>query len=218
MTSEREILAELGPLASARNRDGMARFGIAAETALGVPVPILRKMAKRIGKDHELAQRLWKRNVHELKLLACFIDEPEKVTERQMDEWTKSFYSWDVCDQCCSSLWGKTKFAWKKPFEWAASKDEFVRRAGFAMMACLAVHDKKAGDEKFRRFFPLIKKCSTDERNFVRKAVNWALRQIGKRNMRLRKEAIKVSEEIMDIDSKAARWIASDALRELKRL
>jgi len=213
--SENDILAELRPFTSEKNREGMARFGIASETALGVPIPALRGLAKRIGRDHALAGRLWARDVHELKLLACFMDEPAKVTEKQMDRWTAGFYSWDVCDQCCSNLWDKTSFAWKKPFEWSKSEKEFVRRAGFVMMACLAVHDKKADDKDFIKFFPLIRKYSTDERNFVRKAVNWALRQIGKRSPMLRKEAIKVARQIGSIDSKSARWIASDALREL---
>ncbi|MFH0830042.1 MAG: DNA alkylation repair protein [Candidatus Aenigmatarchaeota archaeon] len=213
--SEQDIFAELKPFASEKNREGMARFGIDSKTALGVPVPKLRALAKRIGRDHGLAGRLWAKDVHELKLLACFMDEPVKVTNSQMDKWTGQFYSWDVCDQCCSNLWDKTSFAWKKPFEWSKDEREFVRRAGFVMMACLAVHDKKADDRQFLKFFPLIKKYSVDERNFVRKAVNWALRQIGKRSPYLRKEAIKVAEQIGSIDSKSARWIAADALREL---
>lgn len=212
----KDIIRELKPLESPKNREGMARFGIVSETAFGIPLPKLRALAKKIGKNHELAQKLWKENIHELKMLACFIDEPKKVTEAQMDKWTNEFYSWDICDQCCSNLWDKTEFAWKKPSEWAKSDKEFVRRAGFVMIAALTVHDKKADDSRFIQFFPLIKKYSTDERNFVRKAVNWALRQIGKRNKNLNKQAIKVAEDIKKIDSKSAKWIAADAMRELK--
>jgi len=148
-------------------------------------------------------------------LLAGFIADPEKLTENQMEKWVKDIDSWDICDQVCSSLFDKTTFAKKKVFEWAKRKEEFVKRSGFALMAVFSVHDKKASNDFFEKFFPIIKRESMDERNFVRKAVNWALRQIGKRNLVLNKKAIEVAVDISKIDSKSARWIASNALSEL---
>jgi len=193
----------------------MARFGINPENTYGVSVPDLRKMAKEISTDHALAEQLWASGIHEARILASMIDEPEMVTEARMESWVKDFDSWDVCDQCCSNLFDKTKFAYRKAAEWSKREEEFVKRAGFTLMATLAVHDKKAADEEFLKFLPVIKRESTDNRNFVKKAVNWALRQIGKRNLNLNKVAIKAAEEIQQIDSKSARWIAADAIREL---
>jgi 3-methyladenine DNA glycosylase AlkD len=194
---------------------GMARFGINPENAYGVSIPNLRRMAKQIGRDHPLALRLWNSGIHEARILASMIDPPEMVTEEQMDNWVKDFDSWGVCDQCCSNLFDKTKFAHKKAIQWSKRREEFVKRAGFVLMATLAVHDKEAGDKEFLKFLPIIKREATDERNFVKKAVNWALRQIGKRNLSLNKMAIQTAKEIQKMDSRAARWIASDALREL---
>lgn len=182
----------------------------------GVFIPNLRKIAKSIGKNHELAQQLWQSKIHEARILASMIDEPSSVTEKQMDSWVKDFDSWDVCDQVCGNLFDKTIFSYKKAAEWASRTEEFVKRAGFVMMAELAVHDKKTGDEKFLQFFPFIKREAIDDRNFVKKAVNWALRQIGKRNENLRKEAIKLAAEIKKINSKTAKWVATDALKELE--
>jgi 3-methyladenine DNA glycosylase AlkD len=172
-------------------------------------------MARETGKDHALAQRLWASGVHEARLLASMIDQPEMVTEAQLESWVRDFNSWDVCDQCCSNLFDKTKFAHEKAIDWSKREEEFVKRAGFVLMAALAVHDKKAADEDFLKFLPIVKRESTDERNFVKKAVNWALRQIGKRNLNLNKAAIQTAEEIQQIDSGSARWIAADAIREL---
>ncbi|MFC1916229.1 DNA alkylation repair protein [Chloroflexota bacterium] len=194
---------------------GMARFGINPENTYGVSVPNLRKMAKEIGADHALAQQLWASGIHEARLIASMIDEPKMVTEAQLESWVKDFDSWDVCDQSCSNLFDKTKFAHQKAIEWSKREEEFVKRAGFTLMATLAVHDKKTADEEFLKFLPLIRDESTDNRNFVKKAVNWALRQIGKRNLNLNKIATKTAEEIKQIDSKSARWIAADAIREL---
>lgn len=202
--------------ASPKDLAGMARFGINTSNALGVSIPDLRRIAKGIGKDHGLALGLWKTGIHDARLLACFVDEPELVTEAQMDAWAGDFDSWDLCDQCCSNLFDKTKYAGRKVLGWAGDEREFVRRAGFVLIACIAVHDKKANDDTFLAFLPLIKKASTDERNYVRKAVNWALRQIGKRDAALNREALKAAKEIQKLDSKAARWIASDAIRELE--
>lgn len=194
---------------------GMARFGINPDNTLGVSIPILRKMAKEIGKNHALAQQLWSSGIHEARILAGMVDDPGEVTVEQMERWAADFDSWDVCDQVCSNLFDKTRFAYEKAHEWSRRKEEFIRRAGFVLMAVLSVHDKDAGDEKFLEFMPLIKNGAGDDRNFVKKAVNWALRQIGKRNMDLNKAAIKTANDILKMDSKSARWIASDALREL---
>lgn len=195
---------------------GMTRFGIVGEGRLGVSVPELRKLAKEIGRDHELALKLWKTGIPDAMILAGLVADPEKVTEKQMDEWVKDFQSWDVCDQVCCGLFDRVPFTVKKINQWAKSDKEFIRRAAFATIAGVAWHDKEAPDKDLIRFFPLIKKAATDERNFVRKAVNWALRNIGKRNLRLNWEAIKAAKEIRKLDSKAARWIAADAIRELE--
>ena len=210
-----EIIKKLKSLANPKNVEGMARFGINPQKTFGVNVPVLRQMAKQIGKNHNLALELWDSGIHEARILAGFIDEPGKVTKKQMEKWVKDFDSWDVCDQVCSSLFDKTDFIWRKLQEFTKKKEEFVKRTGFTLMACLAVHDKKAQDKDFIKLLPIIKREATDERNFVRKAVNWALRQIGKRNKNLNKQAIKLAQEILKIDNKTARWIANDALREL---
>lgn len=211
----RQIISHLKKHSNPKDKEGMARFGINPKYALGVRVPVLRSLAKKIGKNHKLAQELWKTKIHEARILATMIDEPKKLSSKQMDEWTKGFNSWDLCDQCCSNLFNKSPLAWRKTVEWPKRKEEFARRAGFSLMAYLAVHDKKAKDKDFIKFFPIIKKYSIDERNFVKKAVNWALRQIGKRSLNLNKKAIKIAKEIRKIDSKSAKWIANDAIREL---
>ena len=194
---------------------GMARFGITPKNAYGISIPNLRKLAKEIGKNHLLAQKLWSSGIHEAQILASMIDDPEMVTDEQMEIWVKDFDSWSVCDGCCNNLFRKTKFAYQKAVNWSFRKEEFVKRAGFALMAYLAVHDKKAKDEAFLKFLPIIKKESIDDRDFVKKAVNWALRQIGKRNLNLNKKAIETAKEIQTMDSRSAKWIASNALREL---
>ena len=210
-----DVIQKIKSLADPEAVKGMARFGINPENTYGVSIPNLRKIALEVGKDHELGQQLWASGIHEARMLACYISQSEKVTEAQMESWVKDFDSWDICDQCCSNLFDKTHLAYQKAAEWSRREEEFVRRAGFALMATLAVHDKKAGDEEFLRFLPIIKRESADDRNYVKKAVNWALRQIGKRNLNLNKMAIKMAEEIKQIDSKSARWIAADAIREL---
>jgi 3-methyladenine DNA glycosylase AlkD len=210
------ILAKLKTHANPANVAGMAHFGINAKDTLGVSIPILRNMAKEIGKDHALALNLWDSGIHEARILAALVADPKQMTEAEMEYWVKSFDSWDVCDQVCSNLFDKTGLADKKASEWANRPEEFVRRAGFVIMAARSVHDKKAKDETFERYFPLIEKYATDERNFVRKAVNWALRQMGKRNATLNKKCIQISEQLQKLDSKSARWIAKDALRELR--
>ena len=211
-----EIIKELKRHSNPRNVEGMARFGINPKKTLGVPIPVLRKMAKKIGQDHSLAKQLWGSEIHEARILAGMIDDPSQVTEKQMWKWAGDFDSWDVCDQVCMNLFEKLPFAYESVAGLARDEREFVRRTGFSLMACLSWHDKDSPDSKFTRFFPIIRKHSTDERNFVKKAVNWALRNIGKKNQSLNKKAIKVAEEILKMDSKSARWIAADALRELK--
>jgi len=210
-----EVISRLKAEANPENVAGMARFGISSTDTIGISIYTLRKIAKEITKDHELALKLWDSAIHEARILASFIDDPEKVTEGQLEKWVKDYDSWDVVDQVCSSCLDKIKFVKKKIFELAKRKEEFVKRTAFTLMCCLAVHDKKMPDKEFIKFFPLIKQASTDERNFVKKAVNWAIRQIGKRNKNLNKRAIKLSKEILKIDSKSATWIASNALREL---
>jgi 3-methyladenine DNA glycosylase AlkD len=209
------ILKKLKSMSNPEAVKGMARYGINPKNNLGVSISKLRPIAKEIGKDHDLALKLWSSGTHDARLLACFIEDPVKITGEQMDSWSKDFDSWDVCDQACTSLFDLTPLAWKKVFEWAKRDEEFVKRAAFSIIAGLAVHDKKASDKEFEQFSTLIKKHSVDERNYVKKAVNWALRNIGKRNLVLNKQMIKLSEEIRKIDSKSARWIANDAIREL---
>lgn len=215
MTSD-EVVEELKKEGNRKDAEGMARFGIDTEFALGIRIPVLRSMAKKIGKDHRLSLTLWASGYHEARILAGMIDEVDKVTERQMDRWIKDFNSWDLCDQVCANLFDRHPAAQKKAKEWAGRKPEFEKRAGFALMACRAWHAKTANDKEFIAYLPLIEREATDERNFVKKAVNWALRQIGKRNKALMKKAIATAKRIEKIDSKAARWIAKDALREFK--
>ena len=210
-----DILQRLKALANPEAVAGMARFGINPENTYGISIPVLRKMAREIGRDHALAQELWSSGVHEARILASMIDDPRLVSEEQMDRWAADFDSWDVCDQCCGNLFDKTEFAYRKAVEWAARDEEFVKRAGFALMAWLAFHDKRVPDEAFLAFLPVIKRESIDGRNFVKKAVNWALRHIGKRNAALNITAIQTAKEIQAAGSKPGRWIAADALREL---
>jgi 3-methyladenine DNA glycosylase AlkD len=202
---------------NAKNLEGMRRFGINTDNAYGsLSLPEIRKLGKQIGIDHGAAIRLWSSGIHEARILASVVDDPKEVTADQMDRWASDFDSWDVCDQCCSNLFDKVSCAYEKAVEWSGEDREFVKRAGYVMMAALSVHDKAAGDDAFISFLPIIEEGATDERNFVKKAVNWALRQIGKRNMRLNALAIKSAKEIGEMDSASARWIASDALRELR--
>jgi 3-methyladenine DNA glycosylase AlkD len=215
MQSKEDVLRRMKSLATPEYLKGMGRFRINTEKALGVSIPHLRSLAREIGKSHELAQELWSSEIHEARILATMIDDVLKVTDKQMEEWVKDFDSWDLCDQCIGNLFCRTKGAYGKAVIWSGREEEFVRRAGYAMMAYLAVHDKKASDERFLEFLSNIEQDSIDERNFVKKAVNWALRQIGKRNPSLNKKAIHSAKEVQRKDSKAARWIAADALREL---
>ena len=211
----KEVITELKSHANRKNAAGMARFGINPKGTLGVSIPLLRQMAKRIGMNHPLALKLWDSGIHEARLLAGFIADPTLITRREINQWVTGFDSWDICDQVISNLLDRTTYAYEMALKWPHDRREYVKRAGFVMMAALAVHDKNAPDERFTQFFPLIKRQATDERNFVKKAVNWALRQIGKRNLALNKLALDVAREISNIDSISARWIAKDAIREL---
>ena len=194
----------------------MARYGINTARAFGVPIPLLRALAKRAGKDHRLAGELWASGIHEARILATMIEDPARITSAQMDRWARDFDSWDVCDQACQNLFRYTPFACGRAVQWSGASGEFVRRAGFALMAALAAQRNKMEDAQFEAFLKLIAGAATDDRNMVKKAVNWALRQIGKRNARLLKKAIAAAERIERLDSRSARWIAKDALRELR--
>jgi 3-methyladenine DNA glycosylase AlkD len=215
MISADEILKKLKEKARPDQLKGMARYGIVVEKRLGVSIPELRKMAKKLGKDHKTALNLWKTGIPDAQILAGMIDEPKIITEKQMEDWVKDINSWDVCDQLCANLFEKTPLAWKKIHDWSKREEEFVKRTAYALIACLAWHDKEADDMKFIKLLPVIEFGATDERNFVKKAVSWALRNIGKRNRELNKAAIDAARKIGHINSKAARWVASDAIREL---
>jgi len=210
-----EIIQRLQSLANPENVKGMARYGINQDKNLGISIYQLRPLAKEIGTDHALALKLWDSGIHDARLLACFIDDPKKVTRDQMDAWVQDFNSWDICDQACTSLFDLTLFAYEKVHLWAGQEKEFVKRAAFSLIAGLAVHDKKANDQVFEDLLPLLIAHAVDDRNYVKKAVSWALRNIGKRNFSLNKKTLNTAYEIQKITSRSARWIASDAIREL---
>ena len=209
-------LEELRALGERRNVDGMARFGIRAKVVYGVAKPKMDELARRIGKDHQLALELWASGVHDARILAGMIDLPREVSSEQMERWVRDFDNWDVCDGTCCHLFVFAAPAWRKAMAWSRCGPEFIKRAGFALMAYLAYRDKQATDAQFRRVLPLIERAAYDDRNFVRKAVNWALRNIGKRNLRLNREATRAAARIRRQGSPSARWIAADALRELQ--
>jgi 3-methyladenine DNA glycosylase AlkD len=217
MNSVEEVVKEIKKLSSAKAKDAQAYFGIGGVNNYGLTVPQMRAIAKQIGKNHALALQLWKTKIHEARHIAAMIAEPKKVTEKLMEQWLKDFNSWDIVDGTCSSLFDKTPFAYDKAMQWTKKKKEFEKRAGFTMMATLAVHDKKADDKMFEQFFPYILNESGDDRIFVRKAMNWALRQIGKRNERLCRKAIALAKEIRAKGDTSSKWIAADALRELEK-
>lgn len=195
---------------------GMARYGMAVEQRLGVSVPELRRIAKEIGKDHPLALALWETGIAEARIVAGMVADPQRLTEEQMEAWALGLDSWDVCDQLCMNLFEKSPLTWQKIEEWSRRDEEYVKRAAYALIACLAWHDKKAADEQFIALMPVIRRGATDGRNYVKKAVSWALRNVGKRNRALNRAAIEAAREIQGLDSKAARWIAADVLRELE--
>jgi len=210
-----EVIKELESLSNPEDVEGMSRFGINPEKTYAVRIPQLRQIAKKIGKNHEMAHKLWYAGYRETRIIASIIEDPKLLTDAQMDEWVLNFDTWDICDQCCMNLFRKTPLAYKKIYQWSQRNEELVKRASFTLIATLAVHDKKASDDTFEKFLPLIIRESCDGRNYVKKAVNWALGQIGKRNNQLNKKAIETAVKIQKIDNKAAKWIARDALREL---
>ena len=210
------ILAQLRSLADPSTIPAVAKFGVNTEGRLGIRAPELRALSKKIGTDHQLALDLWDSAVPEARLLATMVADPARVTPQQMNSWVRDLNSWDICDGSCGNLFVFSPFAWEMVPVWAANEREFVCRAGYVLIACLAVHDKAAPDQAFLDTFPIIKAGAADSRNFVKKAVNWALRGIGKRNLALNIAAIALSEEILTIDDKTARWISRNALRELQ--
>lgn len=216
MTTLDSALAALRSHARPDQLQGMARFGMAGSTRLGISVPVLRRLGREIGRDHALAQALWDTGIPDAQILAGLVVEPDRFTLKQMNAWACSTLSWDVCDQVCLNAFVRSTLAWGRITVWAASSDEWVRRAAFVLLACLAVHDKASSDERFIAHLPLIEAASDDDRNFVKKAVNWALRQIGKRNRALREQAIACAKRIAARGTRPARWIAADALRELR--
>jgi 3-methyladenine DNA glycosylase AlkD len=215
-----DIIKRLKSLGNPENVAGMARFGIVTKKAFGVPTPVLKQFAKEVKKQasdwHVLAQELWETGIYDARAVAFLIDDPKQVTPKQMDDWAKDFDNWATVDGTCCYLFCRTPFAFEKAAEWTEKKPEFIKRAGFSMIAYLSVHDKKAVDSKFAAFLPLIERHSDDDRNFVKKAVNWALRQIGKRNLALNKLAVQTAKRLTLRNTKPARWIAADALRELQ--
>jgi 3-methyladenine DNA glycosylase AlkD len=217
VTKTNDVLKRLRAAGSATNVAGMARYGIRPAKAYGVSTPVMRSIAKELGRDTELASALWSTNVLEARMVATMIADPLQIPEAEVERWVSQFDCWSVCDSACICLLWKTPFAWRKVREWSSRKPEYERRAAFALLAGLAVHDKKATDKQFRTALRLVAKAARDDRNFVKKAVNWALRQIGKRNAALREEAIEVAESLAAAESRSARWIGHDALRELRR-
>ncbi|MDN5204996.1 DNA alkylation repair protein [Fulvivirgaceae bacterium BMA10] len=212
-----EVIKALKTLQDPDHVKSLERYAIDNTKALGISTPKIRNLAKSIGKDHRLALELWKSNIHEAKILSTLIAEINLMSSKTMDDWVHDLYSWDICDQACCNLFVFTPFAFEKAMDWSNASQEYVKRAGFVLMAQIAMHVKDAENSDFRDFFDRIEKEADDQRNFVKKAVNWALRQIGKRNLSLNSQAIARAERIKLQGSKSAKWIASDALRELQR-
>ena len=216
MPSTQEILTKLKSKAKPDNLPGMARYGINTEKRLGVQIPELRQLAKETGKNHQIALELWQTGIAEARILAAMTDEPEKVTEQQMENWVKDINSWDIDDQITMNLFEKTPLSWKKITDWSQRPEEFVRRTAYSLLACLAWHNKTATDQQFTQLFPVIASGATDERKSIQKAISWALRTIGKRNPQLNRAAIQLAQEIQQTNTKPARWIANDVTRELQ--
>jgi len=216
MLTVEEIVSHLQALANPENVAGMKRYAVGGQHTLGISVATLRKIAKEIGRDRQIAAGLWATGIHEARILASIVDDPSLVTKRQMEEWVMGFDSWDLTDQVCMNLFDKTSFAWEKAIEWAGRGEEFQKRAGFTLMACLAWHDKKSPAERYYPFFPVIEGACDDGRNFVKKAISWALRKMGARDQALNKLAIETAKRIQKQESSSARWIARDVLTELE--
>lgn len=212
-----QIVELLRQSADVSRLEGMSGYGIDISSAMGVTMPEIRKVAKGIKKDHSLALDLWKTGIRECQILASLVDDRNQVTKEQMDHWVSDFNSWEVCDQVCGNLFVRTPYAIEKALEYSRSEKEYIKRAGFVLMAEMQVHNKKVSNEELMQFFPVIEREAWDDRNFVKKAVNWALRQMGKRNKDLRKVAIECARRIAQQDNKAAKWIAKDALAEFEK-
>ena len=210
-----EVLRWLERRGTRRNREGMARYAIRAPNVFGVPMATMQGLARRLGRDHDLAGALWKTGWYEARILTAFVDEPARVTAAQMDRWARDFDNWAICDTICFHLFDKTPHAWRKVSQWSRRRDEFVKRAAFALVASLAVHDKKCPDAPFVRSLRLIERAATDDRNFVKKAVSWALRTTGRRNRRLHAIAVRTARRLVSSPDRAARWVGKDAYREL---
>lgn len=217
MPTVNTVLAELKKLADPKVKAGMVRFGVPNNKALGIPVGTMRTLAKRLGKDHTLATELWKTDVYEARMMSCFLGKPEELTPAQMDRWCKDFDSWAICDTACFCLFDRTPHAWKMIDKWATRKPEFEKRASFALLASIALHDKKAADEPFLDRFSLMENAASDERNFVKKGVSWALRSIGSRNPVLHAASIDLAERLAGSTVSPTRWIGKDVLRDLQR-
>ena len=212
-----EVVTRLKKLSSKSVRDGMKRFGIPNDNAFGVSVGKIQTFGKELGRNHQLALSLWETGFYEARMLAAFVDDPKLVTSAQMDRWCKDFDNWGIVDTVCFKLFDQTPHAWKKIEQWTKRQDEFQKRAGFALLACLGVHDKRATNEQFIQCLPLIEAGATDERNFVKKGVSWALRVIGRRNVELNKVAVKLAQRLVDSPDPTSRWLGKEALREFKR-
>ncbi len=219
MTAD-EIVKKLESLENPANVEGMKRFGIVTKKTFGVSAPVLKQLARDIKNQthdrHSLALELWETGIHEARAIAYLIDNPKEVNAKQMDSWVQDFDNWAICDSTCGHLFSRTSYAYQKVLEWSESEEEFIKRAGIVLIAWLAVHDKKASDEKIAEFLPILESKSDDERNFIKKAINWSLRSIGKRSLYLNKLAIESANRIKTQNTKSARWIAADALRELQ--
>jgi len=213
----RDILATLEQRRSKRNREGMARYGIVAEKSFGVSVETLKSLGKQYGRDHALAVALWNSGWYEARMLTPFIDEPERVTAAQMDRWAKAFDNWAICDALCFHLFDRTPHAWAKIAAWSRRREEFIKRAGFALLASLALHDRKTGDAPFKKSLAIIERGAADDRNFVKKGVSWALRSVGHRSPALLTASIALAKKLALSSDAAPRWIGKDALRDLSR-
>ena len=211
-----EIIDFLEENKSDKNISGMKMFKIDSNKIYGIKMDVLRKLAKKIGKNHKIALQLWKHGYHESRILATIVEETDKMDEKQLDEWVNDFDTWDICDQACINLFSNMPLAISKISNWASSEKEFVKRTAFSLIAVIAVHDKKSKNSYFEKFFPIIKQGCDDNKNFVKKAVNWALRSIGKKNKYLNEKAIILAKEILELDYKSAQWIGKDALKELE--
>jgi 3-methyladenine DNA glycosylase AlkD len=216
-TAATDAIDALKQLGTRKGRDGMARYGLPSDKAFGVSVKDVQALAKRLGKDHRLAAALWTSGWHEARMLACYVDEPARVTSTQMDAWVRDFDNWGICDTVCFVLFDKTPHAWKKVEAWSKRREEYVKRAAFALLWGLTVHDKEAEDARFLRGLELIEVAATDERHYVKKAVNMALRATGKRNAPLRAAALATARKLALLTSEPARWTGKDALRELSK-